>query len=90
MIKDPSSPKEWDLQTKLKNRKKQKLEKRTNRNPSPTARVWKTLQKLDIRVGKVLLAEPVKRSNKLLRVEVDIGGSGQDSSSQVWHFVLFS
>jgi methionyl-tRNA synthetase len=29
--------------------------------------------KLDIRVGKVLLAEPIKKSEKLLRVEVDIG-----------------
>ncbi len=29
--------------------------------------------KLDIRVGKVLLAEPIKKSDKLLRVEVDIG-----------------
>ncbi len=29
--------------------------------------------KLDIRVGKVLHAEPVKKSKKLLRVEVDIG-----------------
>jgi len=29
--------------------------------------------KLDIRVGKVLFAEPVKKSKKLLRVEVDIG-----------------
>ena len=29
--------------------------------------------KLDIRVGKVLLAEPVKKSRKLLRIEVDIG-----------------
>jgi methionyl-tRNA synthetase len=29
--------------------------------------------KLDIRTGKVLLAEPVKKSEKLIRVEVDIG-----------------
>jgi methionyl-tRNA synthetase len=29
--------------------------------------------KLDIRVGKILLAEPVKKSKKLLRLEVDIG-----------------
>ncbi|AKB77010.1 Methionyl-tRNA synthetase [Methanosarcina horonobensis HB-1 = JCM 15518] len=29
--------------------------------------------KLDIRVGKVVFAEPVKKSKKLLRVEVDIG-----------------
>ena len=34
---------------------------------------YKDFVKLDIRVGKVLLAEPIKKSNKLLRVEVDIG-----------------
>ncbi len=34
---------------------------------------YEDFAKLDIRVGKVLLAEPVKKSNKLLRVEVDIG-----------------
>ena len=34
---------------------------------------YKDFAKLDIRVGKVLLAEPIKKSNKLLRVEVDIG-----------------
>lgn len=30
-------------------------------------------QKLDLRVGKVLVAEPVKKSKKLLRCEVDLG-----------------
>jgi methionyl-tRNA synthetase len=34
---------------------------------------YQDFAKLDIRVGKVLLAEPVKKSNKLLRIEVDIG-----------------
>ena len=34
---------------------------------------YEDFAKLDIRVGKVLLAEPVKKSKKLLRVEVDIG-----------------
>ena len=34
---------------------------------------YKDFAKLDIRVGKVLLAEPIKKSRKLLRVEVDIG-----------------
>ena len=34
---------------------------------------YRDFAKLDIRVGKVLLAEPVKKSRKLLRVEVDIG-----------------
>ena len=34
---------------------------------------YEDFAKLDIRVGKVLLAEPIKKSNKLLRVEVDIG-----------------
>jgi methionyl-tRNA synthetase len=34
---------------------------------------YEDFAKLDIRVGKVILAEPVKKSNKLLRVEVDIG-----------------
>ena len=34
---------------------------------------YEDFAKLDIRVGKVLLAEPVKRSKKLLRLEVDIG-----------------
>ena len=31
-------------------------------------------QKLDIRTGKVLSAEPVPKSNKLLKLQVDIGG----------------
>ncbi len=34
---------------------------------------YEDFAKLDIRVGKVLLAEPVKKSKKLLRLEVDIG-----------------
>ena len=34
---------------------------------------YEDFAKLDIRVGKVLLAEPVKKSKKLLRIEVDIG-----------------
>jgi methionyl-tRNA synthetase len=34
---------------------------------------YEDFAKLDIRVGKVLLAEPVKKSKKLIRVEVDIG-----------------
>jgi len=35
--------------------------------------VYEDFAKLDIRVGKVLLAELFKRSNKLLRVEMDLG-----------------
>jgi methionyl-tRNA synthetase len=34
---------------------------------------YEDFAKLDIRVGKVLLVEPVKKSKKLLRIEVDIG-----------------
>jgi methionyl-tRNA synthetase len=34
---------------------------------------YEDFAKLDIRVGKVLLAEPIKKSKKLLRLEVDIG-----------------
>ena len=34
---------------------------------------YEDFAKLDIRVGKVLLAEPVKKSKKLIRIEVDIG-----------------
>ena len=35
--------------------------------------MYEDFAKLDIRVGNVLLAEPFKRSNKLLRVEMDLG-----------------
>ena len=35
---------------------------------------FEEFQKLDIRTGKVLSAEPVKKSNKLLKLQVDIGG----------------
>jgi methionyl-tRNA synthetase len=35
--------------------------------------VYEDFAKLDIRVGKVLLAKPVKMSNKLMRVEMDLG-----------------
>jgi methionyl-tRNA synthetase len=35
---------------------------------------FEEFQKLDIRTGKVLSAEPVPKSNKLLRLQVDIGG----------------
>jgi len=34
---------------------------------------YEDFAKLDIRVGKVLFVEPVKKSKKLLRIEVDIG-----------------
>ncbi|MGV8075808.1 MAG: methionine--tRNA ligase subunit beta, partial [Methanosarcina sp.] len=34
---------------------------------------YEDFAKLDIRVGKVVLAEPIKKSKKLLRIEVDIG-----------------
>jgi methionyl-tRNA synthetase len=35
---------------------------------------FEEFQKLDIRIGKVLCAEPVPKSNKLLKLQVDIGG----------------
>jgi len=35
---------------------------------------FEEFQKLDIRTGKVLSAEPVPKSNKLLKLQVDIGG----------------
>jgi methionyl-tRNA synthetase len=35
---------------------------------------FEEFQKLDLRTGRVLAAEPVKKSNKLLRLKVDIGG----------------
>jgi len=31
-------------------------------------------QKLEIKIGRVLAAEPVQKSNKLLKLQVDIGG----------------
>lgn len=34
---------------------------------------YEDIAKLDIRIGKALLAEPIKKAKKLLRVEVDIG-----------------
>lgn len=39
----------------------------------PTVRI-EDFQKLDIRVGKVLHAEPIQKSEKLLLLKVDIGG----------------
>ncbi|CAG0955714.1 partial glutamyl-Q tRNA(Asp) synthetase, partial [Methanosarcinales archaeon] len=38
---------------------------------------YEEFQKLDIRVGKVLSAEPIKGSDKLLKLEVDIGEKRQ-------------
>jgi methionyl-tRNA synthetase len=35
---------------------------------------FEEFQKLDLRTGRVLEAEPVKKSNKLLKLQVDIGG----------------
>ena len=35
---------------------------------------FEEFQKLDLRTGRVLAAEPVKKSNKLLKLQVDIGG----------------
>jgi methionyl-tRNA synthetase len=35
---------------------------------------FEEFQKMDIRTGKVLSAEPVPKSNKLLKLQVDIGG----------------
>jgi methionyl-tRNA synthetase len=35
---------------------------------------FEEFQKLDIRTGNVLSAEPVPKSNKLLKLQVDIGG----------------
>jgi methionyl-tRNA synthetase len=35
---------------------------------------FEEFQKLELRTGRVLAAEPVKKSNKLLKLQVDIGG----------------
>jgi methionyl-tRNA synthetase len=35
---------------------------------------FEEFQKLEIRTGRVIAAEPVKKSNKLLKLQVDIGG----------------
>ena len=35
---------------------------------------FEEFQKLDLRTGRVLKAEPVRKSNKLLKLQVDIGG----------------
>ena len=35
---------------------------------------FEEFQKLDLRTGRVLSAEPVRKSNKLLKLQVDIGG----------------
>ena len=51
---------------------KVKAEEPEQREILPTIE-YEDFAKLDIRVGKVLLAEPIKKSKKLLRIEVDIG-----------------
>ncbi len=35
---------------------------------------FEDFQKLDLRTGRILAAEPVRKSNKLLKLQVDIGG----------------
>jgi methionyl-tRNA synthetase len=35
---------------------------------------FEEFQKLDLRTGRILAAEPVRKSNKLLKLQVDIGG----------------
>jgi methionyl-tRNA synthetase len=35
---------------------------------------FEEFQKLDLRTGRVLAVEPVRKSNKLLKLQVDIGG----------------
>jgi len=35
---------------------------------------YEEFQKLELKTGRVLAAEPVKKSNKLLKLQVDIGG----------------
>lgn len=49
-----------------------KVEEKVQTETLPTID-YEDFAKLDIRVGKVLLAEPIKKSKKLLRIEVDIG-----------------
>ena len=43
------------------------------RTPLKPLIVFDDFEKLDIRVGKVIVCEKVKKSNKLLRLEVEIG-----------------
>lgn len=55
-----------------KNEKNEKTEEMKAENVNLPEIEYADFAKLDIRVGKVLLAEPVKKSKKLLRLEVDI------------------
>ncbi len=49
-----------------------KMEKETETETTEEI-TFDDFSKLDIRIGKIVTAEPVKKSNKLMRLEVDIG-----------------
>jgi len=58
---------------KLKNSKEEKDSKQTNITPMKEEIQFDDFMKMDIRVGEILSAEPVPKSNKLLRFTVDTG-----------------
>jgi methionyl-tRNA synthetase len=47
---------------------------------------YEEFQKLDIRTGKVLFAEPVPKSNKLLKLQVDIGSETRQIVAGIQQF----
>jgi methionyl-tRNA synthetase len=47
---------------------------------------YEEFQKLDIRTGKVLVAEPVPKSNKLLKLQVDIGNETRQIVAGIQQF----
>jgi methionyl-tRNA synthetase len=47
---------------------------------------YEEFQKLDIRTGKVLIAEPVPKSNKLLKLQVDIGNETRQIVAGIQQF----
>ena len=67
--KSPPNPKEWDLQKKQNRENAEEAEKqrKTEQKEILPLIEYEDFAKLDIRVGKVLLAEPIKKSKKLLQ-----------------------
>lgn len=65
--------KEIEKQDAGKSKKSEEKESLKAENASLPEIEYSDFAKLDIKVGKVLLVEPVKKSKKLLRLEVDIG-----------------
>ena len=66
--------KELEKLEKINKQNSKKVEEKPSMKPIKSEITIDDFEKVDLRVGKVLECEPVKKSNKLLKLKVDLGG----------------